>query len=113
MEDIVKLALAASVGALTLAGPQSAKAADMAVPQAQYEALPSQTYVPPPAQQSYAYPPPPVVYGYPPPPVAYYAYAPPYVVWPGPYYGRGPYWRGYGPRFAYGYNRWGRGWHRR
>ena len=48
----------------------------------------------------------------PPPPVAYYAYAP-RRSWPAyPYYLRAPYWRGYGPRVAYGYGHWGRGYRR-
>jgi hypothetical protein len=109
MHRIIKMSLAAGVSLLALggAGLHSAKAADIGVPQ--YQAPPA-AYAPPPVQEGYAYPPP--------PPVAYYAYAPPpYVVWPGPYYG--PYWRR-GPRFAYGYGRWGyggwgrwgHGWHR-
>ena len=83
-------------------------------PAGQLQAPPPGYYGPPPAEESYAYPPPPVAYGYPPPPpVAYYAYdAPPVVVVPGAYYRRGPYWRGYGPRFAHGYGRWDGGYHR-
>jgi hypothetical protein len=91
----VSLAVAASVLTLGVVGLHGAKAADMAP---QYEAPPPAAYAPPPAP-AYGYPPPP-------PPVAYYGYAvPPYAVWPG-YYRR--YW-GYGPRFAYGYGRWGWG----
>jgi hypothetical protein len=109
MHGITRVSLAAAVSVLTLgaAGLHGAKAADMTAPQ--YEAPPPAAYAPPPAP----------AYGYPPPPVAYYGYAvPPYAVWPG-YYRR--YW-GYGPRFAYGYGRWGwgrggyghwgHGWHR-
>jgi hypothetical protein len=110
MRMIMRLSLAASVSALALgsAALHTAKAADMPVQQGHYQPPPA-AYGPPPVQEGYAYPPRPV-YGYPPPPppVAYYPYAaPPVVFWPGPYYGRGPFWRGYGPRFAYGYGRWG------
>jgi hypothetical protein len=108
MRTMRMLALAAGVGAVTVSGiaVQSANAADMPVQQGQVQA-------PPPT----AYPPPPPVGYYPPPPVAYYPppvtyYAPPYAVWPGPYYARWGYWRGYGPRFAYGYGHWGHGWRR-
>jgi hypothetical protein len=114
MRNVMRLAVAASLSGLALGAlaMQSATAADMGVAPQQGEAPPP--YGPPPVQQGYAYPPPPVVYGYPPPPVAYYSYAvPPYVGVPGPYYWRGPYWRGtYGPRVAYGYGRWGRGFRR-
>lgn len=111
------LSLAAAVSALALAGmePRAAKAADMGVPEGQAEGPPPGYYGAPPGQEGYAYPPPPAVYGYPPPrPLPYYAYgAPPFVAYPGPYYGRWPYWRGfYGPRFAYGYGYWGRGYRR-
>ncbi len=95
----------------TIAG-LPAHAADMGVPEYGYQQQqPPPAYYPPPHQEAEVYPPPPpVAYGYP-PPVAYYPYAPaPVVV--GPYYGRGYYWHGYGPRFAYGsghyghYRRW-------
>jgi hypothetical protein len=104
MRTMMTVALAAGALALGWVSIQSAQAADMSVQQGQVQAPPG------------AYPPPPVGY-YAPPPVAYYPppvayYAPGYVVWPGPYYGRWGYWRGYGPRFAYGYGRWGHGWHR-
>jgi hypothetical protein len=97
--------LAFAAGALVLGGLalQSARAADMSVEQGQVQAPPPAPYPPPAAY----YAPPPVAYY--PPPVAYYA---PYAVWPGPYYARWGYWGGYGPRFAYGYGRWGRGWRR-
>jgi hypothetical protein len=115
MRTVMKLSLAASVSAFALCwgNPHGAKAADMPAPEAQFQAPPSEYYGPPPVEQGYAYPPP-VVYGYPPlPPVAYYAYAaPPVVFLPGPYYGRGPYWRGYGPRYSYGYGHWGRSYRR-
>jgi hypothetical protein len=98
------LAAGASVLAFSAVIVPSAKAADMGVPDYGYQ-QPAPGYYPPP-QQTEAYPPPPpppVAYGYP-PPVAYYPYSSaPVVV--GPYYGRGYYWRGYGPRFAYGYGR--------
>lgn len=115
MRTMMRMSLAATVGALALgwAGLHGATAADMSVQgpyQGQYEAPPP-AYGPPPVEEGYAYPPPPVGYGYP-PPVAYYAYGPRVVFWPGPYYGPGPYWRGYGPRFAYGYGRFGRGFRR-
>jgi hypothetical protein len=100
---------ALALGVLASAPWSSAMAADMGVP-----------YGPPPVEQGYYPPPvapapPPVVYDYPAPlpsPYYYTAYgaAPPYVV-PGPYYWGRPYWRGYGPRFAYGYGHWGH-WHR-
>jgi len=116
MRTMMKLAVAAASVALGAAKIPSAQAADIAVPQAQ---APAPAYYPPPAQ-AYAYPPPPpVAYYAPPPPVAYYA--PAYAVRPGPYYARWGYWRGYGPRFAYGYGRphfaygyghWGHGWRR-
>lgn len=113
MRRLFSLSLAAGVGAFALgcAEPHSAKAADLPIPQARMQ--PPDYYGPPPAEEGYAYPPP-AVYGYPPPPpVAYYPYAaPPYAVVPGPYYVRGPYWRGYGPHFAYGYGHWGRGYRR-
>lgn len=114
MHIIIRVSLAAGVSALAFggAGLHGAKAADLGVPQ--YQAPPPAAYAPPPVEEGYAYPPPPPapVYAYPPPPppppVDYYAYAPPpYVVWPGPYYG--PYWHR-GPRFAYGYGRWGHYW---
>ena len=98
MRTMIRLTVAAAAIALGAAAIQPAHAADMLVPQAQ---APAPAYYPPPAQ-AYAYPPPPppVAY-YAPPPVAYYA--PAYPVWRGPYYARWGYWRGYGPRFAYGY----------
>jgi hypothetical protein len=112
MRNLVTLSMTA--GGLTLGAfvPLSgAKAADMGVsqypppPQAQY--APPPAYGPPPAEEAYVYPPPPPAYY--PPPVAYYGYdVPAYYAAPGYYYGH-PYWRGYGPRFAYGY---GRHWHR-
>jgi hypothetical protein len=112
MRTMTTLALAAGVSASALGGIalQSAKAADMPVPQAQ---APAPAY-PPPAAESYAFPPqpPPVAYyAPPPPPVAYYAYPAP-VVWDGPIVAQGPYWHGYAPRFAYSYGRWGYGWRR-
>jgi hypothetical protein len=102
---LMRLSAPVSALALGVAGLHAAKAADLVPegpPQGQYQAPPG--YGPPPVEQGYAYPPPPVVaYGYPaPPPVAYF-------VVPGPYAWRGPYWRGYGPRFAYGYGHWGHG----
>jgi hypothetical protein len=108
------LAAGMSVFAFSAVAIPPAHAADMGVPDYGYQQQPG--YYPPP-QQAEAYPPPPpppVAYGYPPPlppPVAY-PYAPaPVVV--GPYYGRGYYWQGYGPRFAYGYGRgYGRGHYR-
>jgi hypothetical protein len=108
MRTLIGLSLAAGVGALAvgLADIPQAHAADMQAPQAQMQPPPGY-YGPPPVEESEAYPPPPppVAYGYPPPPVAYYAYAPrPVIVDPYAYY-----WRGYGPRVAYGYGRWGRG----
>jgi hypothetical protein len=121
MQALNSLALAAGVTALAfgaLAAP-SAKAADMGMPEGQYgEGPPPQYYGQPPAEEGYGQPPaeegyaypPPAGYDYPPPPA--YAYAEPrIVVVPGPYYyAPGPYWgwRGYGPRFAYGYAPWGR-----
>ena len=116
MRMLMSVTLVTSVSGFALgwATLQSANADDMPPPDAQYQAPPQPYAPPPPPVQRYAYPPPPppVVYAYPPPPpVAYYAYpAPRYVGWPGPYYVPGPYWRGYGPRFAYGYGHWGRGW---
>jgi hypothetical protein len=105
MRKFMKVSLTATF-ALGLLGAHAVQAADL---YPQEEAPPPQAYGPPP-EQSYA-PPPAVAYGYPPPPV-YYGYAPPaYVVVPGPYYG-GPYWRGYAPRFAYGYGHWGHGYRR-
>jgi hypothetical protein len=102
----IVMRLSAPISALVLgvAGLHAAKAADLVPegpPQGQYQAPPAYG---PPVEQGYAYP-------YPaPPPVAYYAYPPPFpVVVPGPYVWRGPYWRGYGPRFAYGYGHWGHG----
>jgi hypothetical protein len=112
MRHLLQLSLAALALGVLASAPH-ARAADMGVPygpppQADYGA----PYGAPPAAPGYY--PPPVAYDYPPPPPpAYYAYAvPPYVVAPGPYYWGAPYWRGYGARFAYGYGRWGRGWHR-
>jgi len=102
--------LTLTAGALVLGGltMQSARAADMPIQQGQMQPPPA--YAPPPPPVAYYPPPPPVAY-YPPPPPAYYV--PAYAGWPGPYYGRWAYyWRGYGPRFAYGYGHWGRGWHR-
>ena len=106
MQITFGLTVAAAAIALA-AGVPAARAADMVVPQAQAV---TPAYYPPPAQ-AYAYPPPPppVAY-YAPPPVAYYA--PAYAAWPGPYYARWGYWRGYGPRFAYGYGHWRGGWRR-
>jgi hypothetical protein len=113
------LAAGMSVFAFTAAAIPPAHAADMGVPDYGYQQQPQGYYPPqqgyyPQPQQAEVYappPPPPAAYGYPPPPpppVAYYPYAPaPVVV--GPYYGRGYYWHGYGPRFAYGYGR-GYGW---
>jgi hypothetical protein len=117
MRHVIGLTLAASVSAVALGAMPTAHAADMGVPDYGYQ-QPQQGYYPPP-QQAEAYPqpaPPQAAYGYPappPPPVAYYAYPPaPVVVGaPYPYYWHrpypGPYWGGYGPRFAYGYGRWG------
>jgi hypothetical protein len=119
MRHAIGLTLAAGVSAVALGivAMPSAHAADMGVPDYGYQ-QPPQGYYPP--QQTQAYPqpaPPPVAYGYPAPPppapVAYYAYPPAPVVvgapypcyWHGPY--AGPYWRGYGPRVAYGYGHWG------
>jgi hypothetical protein len=113
MQNRISLALAAGVSALAFgafAAP-AANAADMGVPQGEYYQGPGPE--PPQEEEGYAYPPPRGVYGYPPPAVAYAA--PPVVFVPGPYYAPGPYWRGYGPRFAYGYGRygyWGRGYRR-
>jgi hypothetical protein len=110
MHKFIGLTLAAGVSALAVGGVelQPAQAADMAVTQGQYQAPAPGYYGPPPVEEGYGYPPP-AAYGYP-PPVAYYAYAaPPVMVLPEVYYGRGPYWRGYGPRFARGYGRWDRG----
>ena len=106
--------LVLAAGALVFGGlaVQSASAADMPLQQGQIQAPPPGAY-PPPPRVAY-YPPPPAAYY--PPPVAYYpppvAYVPAYAGWPGPYYARWGYWHGYGPRFAYGYGHWGRGWHR-
>jgi hypothetical protein len=112
MQTFAKLALAAGAWALGLGAALPVQAADMGYPEAQAApgyppAPPPGYYAPPPAQQGYyPPPPPPAAYGYPPPPpVEYGTYvAPPYVVAPGPYYGL--YWRGYGPRYAYGYGHW-------
>jgi hypothetical protein len=123
MRHAIGLTLAASVSAVALGAVAipSADAADMATTDYGYQ-QPPQGYYPP--QQAYpreaypqeaypqARPAPPVAYGYavppPPPPVAYYAYPPaPVAVGPYPYYWHGPYWGGYGPRFAYGYGHWG------
>ena len=125
MQKLTSLALTACVSALAFGSAGvPANAADMGVPQGeyqgqyegqyggQYQGPPADDYGPPPAQEGYAYPPPAGVYGYPPPPAFAYA-QPPVVVYPGPYYAPGPYWRGYyGPRFAYGYGHWGRGYRR-
>ena len=111
MRNPITLSLTAGAVALGALVPlAAANAADMSVappyqppPQVQY-APPLPAYGPPPVEEGYAYPPPPPAY-YAPPPVAYYGYAAPaYYVAPY-YYGRGGYWRGYGPRFAYGYGR--------
>lgn len=112
MRKFMKVSLAAAF-ALGWTGLDVAKAADMSYPQEQYQAPPPQAYGPPPADESYGYaPPPPVAYGYP-PPAPYYEYAPPpYVVVPGPYYVRGPYWRGYPADYAYSYGPWGNGYRR-
>jgi hypothetical protein len=116
MRKFMKVSLVAAAGAFALGwvGLDAAKAADMLYPQGQYEGPPPQAYGAPPAEESYGYPPPPpVAYGYPPPPAPYYEYAaPPYVVVPGPYYARRPYWRGYPPHYAYGYGHWGYGYRR-
>jgi len=119
MQKFMKVSLAAGAGAfaLGLIGLQAATAADMSYPEGQYEGpppqaygSPPQAYGPPPAEEGYAFPPPPppVGYAFPPPPPAPY-YGSPYVVVPGPYYARGPYWRGYPPHYAYGYGHWGYG----
>jgi hypothetical protein len=112
MRHVIGLTLAASVSAValgTVAMP-SAHAADMGVPEYGYQQPPQGYYPPPQQSEAYPQPVPPVGYGYavppPPPPVAYYAYPPaPIAVGAYPYYG--PYWRGYGPRVAYGYGHWG------
>ncbi len=111
MRKFLKMWLIAAV-ALGWIGLHAVKAADLSYPQSQYEGPAPQEYGPPP-EQSYGYaPPPPVVYGFP-PPAAYYEYSPPpYLVVPGPYYARGPYWRGYTPHYAYGYGHWGHGYRR-
>lgn len=108
MRHMIGLTLAASVSAVALGAVAmpSAHAADMGVPEYGYQQPPQGYYPPPQQSQAYPQPAPPVGYGYAvpplPPPVAYYAYPPaPVAVWPYPYYG--PYWRGYGPRVAYGY----------
>ena len=116
MRHAIGLTLAAGVSAVALGAVAipAAHAADMATPDYGYQ-QPQQGYYPAP-QQSEAYPepaPPQAAYGYPPPappPVAYYTYpAAPVAVgpYPYPYYWHGPYWRGYGPRVAYGYGHWG------
>jgi hypothetical protein len=118
MRKLIGLSVAgAGVVAAGWAQLAPAHAADMQAPQAQMQP-PSGTYGTPPVESeayppppvAYGYPPPPVAYGYPPPPpVAYYAYAPaPVLVGPYPYY-----WRGYGPRVAYGYGHFGHGFRRR
>ena len=124
MRTFMKVSLAAGAAAFALGfvAPHGAKAADMPYPQGQYEgqyegqyqAPPPQGYGPPPADESYGYPPPPPVpYAFPPPPPApYYGYGSPYVVVPGPYYARGPYWRGYPLHYAYGDGHWGYGYRR-
>jgi hypothetical protein len=112
MRHVIGLALAASVSAMALGsvGNTPAHAADMATPNYGYQ-QPPPAYYPPQQSEAYAPPPPPVAYYPAPPPVAYYAYAPaPVVAYP--YYLRAPYWRGYGPRVAYGYGHWGRGYRR-
>jgi hypothetical protein len=117
MRTFMKASLVAAF-ALGWVGLDAAKAADMTYPQGQYEAPPPQgygpppqAYGPPPVEEGYGYPPPPpVAYGYP-PPVPYYA-PPLFVVLPGPYWGRGPYWRGYPAHYAYGYGHWGHGYRR-
>ena len=109
MRTFMKVSLAAAF-ALGLTGFHAAKAADMLYPPGQYEA-PPQAYGPPPVEENYA-PPPAVAYAVP-PPAPYYVYAlPPYAVLPQPYYARGPYWRGYPARYAYGYGHWGHGYRR-
>jgi hypothetical protein len=104
MVPVVRLGLAAALGACALGvvGLHAASAADMPMPQADMQPPPPD-YGPPPA--GYAYPPPPAAYG--PPPAIGYAYPRPRYV--GPYrYGRGPYWRGYGPHYGFRYARWRR-----
>jgi hypothetical protein len=129
MPNRTTLVLAAAVSALALGALGSAKAADMYAPPGQYEpppqnyAPPQQGYYPPPPQnyappEGYAYSPPLPFpqegYAYPPPATVPYVY--PEEVYVGllrPYYGPGPYWRGYyGPRVVYGYGRWGHGYRR-
>ena len=115
MRHVIGLALAASVSAIALGsvGNLPARAADMGVPEYGYQQQPP-AYYPPQQTEAYAPPPPPVA-SYPPPapPVVYYAYAPaPVVAAPYPYYLGAPYWRGYAPRVAYGYGRWGHGYRR-
>jgi hypothetical protein len=106
MRNLVRLSVTAGALALgALASLSAAKAADMAP---EYQPPPQAQYAPPPVEEAYGYPPPAPAY-YPPPPVAYYNYVPAYYA-PPYYYGRG-YWRGYRPRFAYGYGRGGH-WHR-
>jgi hypothetical protein len=110
MRNAIGRTLAAGVSILAFGAVAllPAHAADMGVPDYGYQQQ-QPGYYPPPPQQAEAYPPPPpppVAYypPPPPPPVAYYPYAPaPVVV--GPYYRRGYYWHGYGPRVAYGYGR--------
>ncbi len=112
MRNAIGWTLAAAAGAFAFGSVAipSAHAADMGVPEYGYQQQqPPPGYYPQQQQAEVYAPPPPVAYGYPPPPpppVAYYPYAPaPVVV--GPYYGRGYYWHGYGPRFAYGYGHYG------
>ncbi len=112
MRNAIGWTLAAGVSVLAFGAVATppAHAADMAMPDYGYQ-QPPPGYYPPPQQQAEVYPPPPpppAVYypPPPPPPVVYYPYAPAPVV-AGPYYGRGYYWHGYGPRFAYGYGHWG------
>jgi hypothetical protein len=120
MRNFMKVSLAVGAGAFVLgwSGLHAAKAADTPYPQGQYEGQyegpPPQAYEPPPAEEGYGYPPPPppVPYAFPPQPAPYYEYGSPYVVVPGPYYGRGPYWGGYPPHYAYGYGHWGYGYRR-
>lgn len=118
MQNRISLALAAGVSALALGGfaAPAANAADMGVPQGEYyqAPVPEGYGQPPEEEEGYADPPPRGIYGYPPPPAFAYA-QPPVVVFPGPYYAPGPYWRGSAPRFTYGYGHygyWGRGYRR-
>ena len=100
MRTMIRLTMAAAAIALGAAAIQPAHAADMLVPQAQ---APAPAYYPPPAaglRLSAATTSRRVLSA--PPPVAYYA--PAYeCAGRGLLCAPGPYWRGYGPRFAYGY----------